>query len=153
MDILFLAIVLIVAFIGYKITAQFNYVSRFALLITIVALAATALGLLHVKTVTTYTGITQAASTLSPRAVEQVCGESTAPNPSSLCYKQIEYRGFPFNVLKAEVNEQGSKEFDIVPRGATGFFINFALFLAATIIIAALIKKIVTSIRYRGYQS
>lgn len=144
MDYTFLVIGSVICIIvGYLVVHNISYISNLAIIIVLATTAATAISLTHSSgRMVIYNSVARSASSLSSDTVDKVCGEKNVSN--TLCYKEIEYRGYPFGMVTIEYPPHSEAKVTLSDsRGrASGRFTNFMIYLLFFSLLAASIKKI-----------
>ena len=135
--------VLVCIVVGYLALSQISSLSQYALLITIAATLLTASSLTYsTGKMVIYTTAVGSAELLSPGTVQRVCGEKDSAN--TLCYKEVEYKGFPFRMMTVEYPPHGRPITSVSQSGSrpgSGIFMNYLLYLTLVSLIVAVIQK------------
>lgn len=121
---------LILTYIGYVIVRNIPKLSSFALAIVLLATLLTGASLLHAEKAVIYNGVADAAAFLDPASVRKICGVKTTEN--QLCYKEVEYRGYPSKALRIEKLEDGQMTINLEGWRGGGQFVNFLIYLTIT---------------------
>lgn len=128
--------------IGYVIIRSIPYISRFAVIIVLLAGIATAASLLYSTGKELKNTSIASSKFVSPETLELYCGEVAVGKNS--CYEEVEYRGYPFRMIQVTYPYDAEPRISNAPspgRGSAGILANFLVYLALFGLSAALIKK------------
>jgi hypothetical protein len=134
----------ILSWMGYALLDRIDVLSTAALTIAVGAAILTGIGMLHSEKAVIYSGVAASVATLDPSQANRLCGEKTFIN--TLCYREVEYRGYPAKALRTEHLKNGKTVTYLQGWRASGFIVNYFACLAA----CAAVAYIVQYIRTRG---